>query len=449
MNDIYPKLEENLVDEPDQQILPDLRAERRRRRTARLLGLGTLVSLGLLVGVGAWQHANRAAATIATLDAARTAVPVVRVAVLKADDRGLQIDLPGTIQAFDSATLFARASGYIGKRDVDIGSRMHAGDELAVISAPELDQQLLQARAQLSQMQAALAQSQANMELAQANNSRTSRLVQQGWAAVQQGDTDRLNFAAQTAGVGVARANLEAQQAQVNRLEQLTGFERVVAPFDGVITSRQVDVGSLVTADASSGTPLFSIAHTDVLRVQVYVPQDAFFGLKDGEQAEVTVPELPGRVFQGMVARNASVLQPETRTLLAEVDVNNADGTLTAGLYAIVHLKEPRPNPVILVPSQAVIFDKDGLSAAVYENGEARLRRLDVEADDGAQVAVRAGLSGGDQLILNPPIGVVDGMRVTTTSEARPVAGTQPAEGRQAQDQAGIGNGPGNSTAPK
>jgi RND family efflux transporter MFP subunit len=223
----------------------------------------------------------------------------------------------------------------------------------------------------------------------------------------------------------VARANLEAQQAQVNRLEELTGFERVVAPFDGVITSRQVDVGSLVTADASSGTPLFSIARTDVLRVQVYVPQGAFFGLKDGEQAEVTVPELPGRVFQGIVARNAGALQPETRTLLAEVDVNNADGTLTAGLYAIVYLKEPRPNPVILVPSQAVIFDKDGLSAAVYENGEARLRRLDVEADDGAQVAVRAGLNASDQLILNPPIGLVDGMRVATASEARLPGGSR------------------------
>ena len=424
MNDIYPKLEENLIPAPEQQTLLDLRAERRRRRTARLLGLGTLVSLGLLLGAGASQHANRAAATIATLDAARTAVPVVRVAVVKADDRPLQIDLPGTIQAFDSATLFARSTGYIGKRYVDIGSRVHAGDVLAVISAPELDQQLAQARAQLSQVQAALAQSQANMELARANNGRTSRLVQQGWAAVQQGDTDRLNFAAQTAAVGVARANLEAQQAQVNRLEQLTGFERVAAPFDGVITSRQIDVGSLVTADASSGTPLFSIAHTDVLRVQVYVPQDAFFGLKDGERAEITVPELPGRVFHGTVARNASVLQPETRTLLAEVDVNNADGALTAGLYAIVHLKEPRTNPVILVPSQAVIFDKDGLSAAVYENGEARLRRLDIEADDGAQVAVRAGLNASDQLILNPPIGLVDGMRVTTMPEARPVAGT-------------------------
>ena len=429
MNDFPAHLEKDVVRELEQQTQLDPRDEQRRRRTARRLGLGTLVGLSLLVGFGAWQHANRASATVATLEAARAAVPVVRVAIVKAEDTPLQIDLPGTIQAFDSATLHARATGYIGKRNVDIGSRVHAGDVLAVISAPELDQQLAQARAQLSQMQAALAQSQANMELARANDGRTSRLVQQGWAAAQQGDTDRLNFAAQTAGVGVARANLEAQQAQVNRLEQLTGFERIVAPFDGVIISRQVDVGSLVTADASSGTPLFSIAHTDVLRVQVYVPQGGFFGLKDGEQAEVTVPELPGRVFQGTVARNARALQPETRTLLAEVDVNNADGTLTAGLYAIVHLKEPRTNPVILVPSQAVIFDKDGLSAAVYENGEARLRRLDIEADDGAQLAVRAGLNPSDQLILNPPVGVMDGMRVTTTPEAKSVAGAHAAAG--------------------
>ncbi|HEX4548168.1 efflux RND transporter periplasmic adaptor subunit, partial [Pseudomonas sp.] len=207
MNDFLSKPVENLVPELEQQqTVLDLRPERRRRRTARLLGLGALASLGVLVGVGAWHHVNRASATIATLDAARTAVPVVRVAVVKSDDRPLKIDLPGTIQAFDSATLFARATGYIGRRDVDIGSRVHAGDVLAVISAPELDQQLAQARAQLSQMQAALAQSQANMELARANNGRTSRLVQQGWAAVQQGDTDRLNFAAQTAAVGVARA---------------------------------------------------------------------------------------------------------------------------------------------------------------------------------------------------------------------------------------------------
>jgi RND family efflux transporter MFP subunit len=277
-------------------------------------------------------------------------------------------------------------------------------------------------------MQAAVEQAAANRDLAHVTNNRTSRLVQQGWSTRQQGDVDRLGLASSTAAVAVAHANVEAQQAVVSRLEQLVGFERVVAPFSGVITSRQVDVGSLVTADAASATPLFSIDHNDVLRVQIYVPQEAFFGLKDGNAAEVTVPELPGRVFHGTVARNANALQQQTRTLLTEVDVDNADGTLTAGLYGVVHLKEPRPQPVVLVPSEAVIFDKDGLSAAVYENGEARLRHLDLEADDGARVEVRAGLKPGDQLILNPPVGLSDGMRVATTSTATGVAAAHAAK---------------------
>jgi RND family efflux transporter MFP subunit len=308
---------------------------------------------------------------------------------------------------------------------VDIGSRVHAGDVLAVIAAPDLDQQLAQARGQLDQLKAALVQARVNTELARVTNARTARLVKDGWTSEQQGDTDRLNYASNVAAVGVAGANVEAQQAQVNRLEQLTGFERVLAPFDGVITGRQVDVGSLVAADANSGTSLFTIAHTNVLRVQIYVPQDNFFGLKDGQEAEVTVPELPGRVFHGRLARNASALQPDTRTVLAEVDVDNGDGVLAAGLYAIVHLKEPRTYPVTIVPSPAVMFDKNGLNAAVYENDVARLRHLDVAADDGASVEVRAGLQPGEQLILNPPIGLTDGMRVTTSPNSERIANTR------------------------
>jgi RND family efflux transporter MFP subunit len=400
--------------EPEQLTqAADRTQEQRRRRIARLLGLGALVGVGGLVGVGAWSHAAQRAGTIATLEAQHAAVPVVRTAVVRAVDAPRQIDLPGTIQAFNSATLFARATGYISVRNVDIGSRVKAGDVLAVIAAPELDQQLDQARGQLAQMQAAVTQAVADMDLASATNSRTTRLVQDGWTSKQQGDTDRLGLASKAAAVQVARANVQAQQAAVSRLEQLTGFERVIAPFSGVITSRQVDVGSLVTADAASGSPLFSIDRTDVLRVQIYVPQDAFFGLKDGNPAEVTVPELPGRVFHGKVARNANALQQQTRTMLTEVDVDNADGTLTAGLYGVVHLQEPRDQPVVLVPSGAVIFDKDGLGAAVYQNGQVRLRHLDLEADDGAQVAVRAGLKPGDLLILNPPVAVTDGMKVT------------------------------------
>lgn len=235
----------------------------------------------------------------------------------------------------------------------------------------------------------------------------------QGWQTKQQGDTDRLTYQAQGAAVQVAEANLKAGQAQVSRLEELTGFEKVVAPFDGIITQRHIDVGSLVTADVSSGTQLFDIAHSDVLRIQIYVPQDAVFGLKDGAMAEVRVPEMPGRVFHGTVARNANALQPGTRTRLTEVDVENSDGALFPGLYCAVRLFIQRLQPVISIPSQAVIFNKNGLSAAVYENGRVEMRHLDVLADNGAEVEVRAGLNPNDQVILNPPVNIAEGMRVS------------------------------------
>jgi RND family efflux transporter MFP subunit len=186
----------------------------------------------------------------------------------------------------------------------------------------------------------------------------------------------------------------------------------VTPPFDGVITNRVVVVGSLVTADAASGTPLFSIARTDVLRVQIYVPQSDYFGIRDGDRATVAIPELPHDVFAGTVARNAETLSGGTRTLLTEVDVDNKDAMLTAGLYGIVHLQVRRTNPVVLIPSQAVIFNNDGLNAGVVADGKLEIRRLDLEADDGAQVEVRAGLKPGDQVILNPPVNATNGMRV-------------------------------------
>jgi RND family efflux transporter MFP subunit len=401
---------------PEQDVqhsqAPDPRVERGRRRAARLLGGGSVLVLALMVATGIWIHLGRAAAAQDALEARQNAVPIVRAVQVTTNDLPREVDLPGTMQAFDAATLYARATGYIAKRNVDIGSRVHAGDVLAVIAAPDLDQQLIQARAQLEQMQAAFAQAVAGKSLAANNNQRTSRLVQEGWNSRQQGDTDRTTYQTQTAGVRVAQANIAAQVAQVNRLVELTSFERVLAPFDGVITSRQVDVGTLVTADQSSGTPLFAIARTDVLRVQVYVPQEEFFGVKDGGQANVTVPQLPGRDFHGVVARNAGALATETRTLLVEVDVDNKDQALSAGLYGIVHFQEPRDKPVVIVPSEAVIFDKDGLNVAVLDHGHAVLRHLTVLHDNGAQVEVRDGLAPGDRVILNPPANLVGGMKV-------------------------------------
>jgi len=385
------------------------------RRIGRAFGLGALTILGLSIAFGTWSKVTRDAEAETILQARRNAVPVVRTIIAEENTRPRMLELPGSMAAFESATLFARATGYISMRNADIGSKVHKGDVLATIAAPDLDQQLAEAKAQLVQFEAAVQQAQANGDLGRVTDQRTAQLVAKGWSSAQQGDQDRLVYASRQAAVAVARANVVAQQAAVNRLEQLKGFEQIVAPFDGVITSRLIDIGSLVAADSVSGTPLFSIARTDVLRVQIYVPQAAYFGIKDGDRAAVTVPELPNRVFEGKVARNARTLAAGTRTLLAEVDVENRDGALTAGLYSVVHLHVTRPSPVMVIPSQAVIFDKDGLSVAVVSDGKVKLRRLDLGADNGADVEVRSGLEPGDRVILSPPANVTEGMRVEGT----------------------------------
>lgn len=178
------------------------------------------------------------------------------------------------------------------------------------------------------------------------------------------------------------------------------------------VTARNVDVGSLVTADSSTGTPLFSVARINVLRVQVYVPQDAVSSVTDGIAAELTVPEMPGRDFKGTVARTADALQPDTRTLLVEIDVDNADGALTAGLYCTVQFDVPRARPAIVIPSEALIFTKAGLQVAVFDNGTARLRAVHLAHDDGAKVSIADGLAPADQVIVSPPVDLVDGAPV-------------------------------------
>jgi len=386
-----------------------------RRRAAMRLGIGALAVLLLMIGWGAWTHIARNASAAAAMEARQNAVPLVRTMDATTEAKPGIVDLPGTMQPFDSATLYARATGYIARRNVDIGSEVHKGDVLAVIAAPDLDQQLAQAQAQLGQMVASLQQAEAGKSLAAVTNSRTSRMVVEGWNSRQQGDQDRSNLISQSAAVRVAEANIVAQQAQVNRLVELTGFEKVIAPFDGVITSREVDVGTLVTADQTSGTPLFSIARTNVLRVQVYVPQEYVFALHDGEGASITVPQLPGRAFHGTVARNAGELADNTRTLLAEVDVDNADHALSPGLYGIVHLEQKSDKPIISVPSEAIIFNANGLNVAVVQDGRVAIRHLNVLADDGARVQVQEGLKPGDKIILSPPMDVKPGMRVRTS----------------------------------
>ena len=389
----------------------------KRGRLMRRIGVGVAVVLGLALASGGLQHYRLQQSAAATLQARENAVPAVRVEPVTVTTAPRDISLPGTTAAFESATIFARQSGYIADRRVDIGSRVKTGDLLAVIEAPEIDDELTQARAQLVQMQAALKQAQANRTLAVVTEGRTATLVAQGWQTKQQGDTDRANLLSQNAAVGVAEANIAAQQAQVARLQKLQAYERVVAPFDGVITQRSIDTGSLVTADSTSGSSMFQIARTNVLRVQVFVPQDVALGLKDGVAASVEVPEIPGRSFTGRVARTADALQAGTRTLLVEVDVDNPDGVLTAGLYCTVKFAVPRAHPVIEIPSEALIFNAGGTQVAVYEDGRARIRKVSLAEDNGARVSIAAGLKPTDRVILSLPVDLADGAKVAVRNQ--------------------------------
>jgi RND family efflux transporter MFP subunit len=381
-------------------------------RGGRNLALGALILLCGALGLGFWQHYELHAQVMSALEQRRDFVPNVRTAPVRASPSTMAVTWPATTEAFEQANIYARASGYISHREVDIGSRVKTGQLLVEITAPELDHQIAQAEGTLAQMQATLQQAKANRDLAQVTWDRDSPLVQKGWVTPQQGDTDRLTLQARDAAVAIAEANITAQNAQLRVLHQQKIYQSVVAPFDGVITLRNIDVGSLVQADATSGTFLFTLMQSDVMRIQLYVPQDEAFGVAPGTAAVVRVPEMPSRDFPGTVARIADALQPGTRTLLTEIDVPNPDHVLSPGVYCTVELKIPRKTPSLIVPSQAIVFNGDGLSVAVVEGGVARIRSVTVVRDFGKSVEVSTGVEDGDQVILNPPVDLIDGRKV-------------------------------------
>jgi RND family efflux transporter MFP subunit len=387
-------------------------ADHRSRVGRRLLGFGALLLLAAGLAIGVQQHYRQHLEVAAAAEEQRDFVPRVRVAAVQASPNIHKVVLPATTTAFEAANIFARASGYVVQRNVDIGSRVKAGDLLAVISAPELDHQIAQAQATLAQNEATLRQTEANRELAAHNWGRDAVLVRQGWATQQQGDTDRLNLAAQTQAADANAATIKAQQAQIEVLQQQKAYQRVVAPFDGVITQRNIDVGSLVQADATSGTFMFAIAHGNIMRIQLFVPQEAAVGVKPGVTAIVRVAEIPGHPFPGQVTRIADALDPGTRTLLTEIDVPNADGELSPGMYSTVELQIPRKTPSLIVPDAAVVFDAQGVYVFVVENGVARQHQITEIRDLGTEMEVSEGVKAGDLAVVNPPVDLEDGKKV-------------------------------------
>ena len=383
----------------------------------RLFGLGVLGVLLAGLASGAWQYHKQHRQVIDTAGQRRDFVPSVRVATVRASDGNMVVTLPATTSAFAAANINARATGYIETRYADIGDHVKAGQLLAKIVAAELDDQIAQAEATLAQNRATVEQVQANLDLARVTWARDKPLVDKGWTTPQQGSIDVQNQKALEANLAVAKASVVAQQAQLRVLKQQKAYQSVVAPFDGVITQRNVDAGTLVQADAVSGTFLFTIMRSDVIRTQVYVPQDQAFGLSPGVEAIVRVPEIPDRNFPGKITRIADALQPGTRTLLAEVDVANNDGILAPGIYCTVELHIPRKTPSLLVPAEAIIFNREGLQVAVVENGLVRIRNVVVARDLGTAVEVRNGAKQGDQVILNPAVDLAEGSKVRMPSQ--------------------------------
>jgi RND family efflux transporter MFP subunit len=405
---------ETAQDQPDSETdrviaIPHRPQKQQRRYGGALLGASVLLLLMGGLGIGGWRHYRGELDTAATAQQIRTFVPNVRVALVRDSGSKITVSLPATTTAFEATTIFARTSGYIEKRYVDIGDRVKAGVLLAEITAPELDHQIAQAKATLRQNQATLKQTQASRDLADVTNGRDSKLVKQGWLTLQLGDNDRLTLAAQQAAVEVAQSNIAAQEAQIRVLEQEKAYQRVVAPFDGVITQRNIDNGSLVQ---SQSTFMYTLQHSQVIRTQLYVPQDAAFGVAPGVDAVVHVPEIPDRAFPGTVTRIASALQPGSRTLLTEVDVQNPDGVLSPGIYCTVELFIPRKTPSMIIPADAVVFDENGQHVAVVENGTVHLQKIVVARDFGTEVEVHDGVKPGDQVILNPMANLTEGSKV-------------------------------------
>jgi RND family efflux transporter MFP subunit len=339
------------------------------------------------------------------------AIPAVTVVSPSPDTGAGKLTLPGTLQAYFNAPIYSRVSGYVRAWYVDIGAQVKAGQLLATIDTPELDQQLIQARADL-------ASAQADMNLAQTTAQRWARLLTQDAVSKQEADEKAGDFAVKTARVNAAKANVE-------RLLALKSFSRITAPFAGVVTARRTDIGALVNAGAGAtpNSELFDVAKVDELRLYVRVPQNELAHIQPGLNASLTVPEYPGRSFQAKLATTSRAVSDNSGTLLAELSVDNSDRLLTAGEYAQVSFDLPGSGATgggaMQLPSSAFLFRSHGMEVAtVGPDNRVRLKPVRVGRNLGGAMEVKGGVAAGDRVIDNPPDSIADGelVRVLPTA---------------------------------
>ena len=366
----------------------------------------TMIAVAALLISGIWSRVRaRAALNTETAQAALTAVSVVSP---KQTAPAEEIILPGNVQPYISSPIYARTNGYLKKWYFDIGAHVKQGELLAVIETPEVDQQLEQARSNLLT-------AQANLELASITKTRYQGLLKSN--AVSQQDVDNA--------VGTYNANnaiVEADKAAVQQYSALVSFEKVYAPFDGVITARNTDIGALINSGSSSNvkTDLFHIAQPGKLRVYVNVPEEYSRGIKVGMTADLSLAEFPGRKFQGKLVRTADDINLTTRTLLVEIDEDNPTGTLLTGSYAEVHLGVPTQASTFLIPVNTLLFRTEGLRVGVVKDRKVELTAVVPGHDFGNQIEIVSGLKPHDQVIVNPPDSIVSGQEVQIVQATLP-----------------------------
>lgn len=335
----------------------------------------------------------------------RLAIPSIIVAQPKRSTPGEEVILPANVQAFRDAPIYARTNGYLKRWYVDIGARVKAGQLLAEIDTPEVDQQFHQARADLST-------AEANLHLSEITASRYQGLLKSDSVSQQDADNANGDYAAK-------KAIVQSSQANLRRLEELQSFQKIYAPFDGVITARNTDIGQLINSGASNpNSELFHIAAPGKLRVYVNVPQVYSQVAKPGLKADLTLAEFPGRRFQGTLVRTADAIDQASRTLLVEISVNNPTGELLAGAYAEVHLKLPGNVSTFTIPVNTLLFRAEGLRVAVVKDGKANLVPVTLGRDFGSEAEVLTGLNGDEQIVVNPPDSLVSGQAVRLAQNA-------------------------------
>lgn len=330
------------------------------------------------------------------------ATPTVSVITPTIATGGDEIALPGNTQAFDDTPIYARTSGYVKKWFVDLGQQVKAGELMATIETPELDEQLQVARANLQS-------AQADLDLANTTSERYQNLLKSDSVSKQETDVA-------VSGAAAKKAAVEAAQANVRRLQQLQSFEQVYAPYSGTVTERNVDIGDLIDAGSpttsSTGKEMFRVASVNVLRVFVQVPEVYAPVIKNGDTATLTLDEYPGQIFSGTIARNSNAIDQSSRTLNVEVDVNNADRKLLPGAYVFVHFKVPQTERMLSLPSNALLFRAQGLQVGTVRNGTVHLQSITIGKDDGKTVEIASGLSPSDQVILDPSDSLAEGQHV-------------------------------------